>query len=295
MRINIFAAFAALLLTACAGDDGPSAPTAGDAPVADPPVLDQTDRFPDLSTLARTNVTVDLNQLLHFNMPAETGYVYTVRFDAIMGFPGSTRVAYTKHKDEVTWTVGLPAIDGKPFTTLPDSMGKAEFPGLIRFGRLGGQPLHIFGTVSLAFAGNACVREVIEGFLDRRLPDIRRFVRNAIERQTLINYADFETNVQPHVDQLMAALKRQDVDFGSVVGCGGVVLGKKLDQLVGTGVLLGFAVNPARANGVPGLENPVTRTIGQPNVIFRIAIPGRTRDAGPIDFGNRISGTYSIR
>ncbi|MEL7467196.1 MAG: hypothetical protein AAFN27_02000 [Pseudomonadota bacterium] len=248
-----------------------------------------------MATLTRTSVTVDLNQLLHFNMPAETGYVYTIRFDAIMGFPGSTRVGYKKHRDEVTWTIGLPAIDGKPFTSLPDSMGKVVFPDLVRFSRLGGEPLHIFGTVSLAFAGNACVREVIEGFLDRRLPDIRRFVRNAIERQTLVSYSDFETNVQPHVDRLLAALEKQDVDLGSVVGCGGVALGKKLDQVVGTGVLLGFAVNPARESSAPGLENPVTRTIGQPNVIFRLAIPGTPRKAGPIDFGNLISGTYAIR
>lgn len=294
MRLTAMLTIASLALTACSDNGGNSAPPAENAPVADPAVVDMRDRFPPLADLPKTDVTIDLNQLLHFKMPSETGYIYTLQFDAIMGFPGSTRVGYKKHRDEVTWTVGLPAIDGKPFTRVSDNMGRVTFKDLVRFTRTGAEPIHVYGAMNLIFSGNACFREVIEGFLDRRLPSIRKFVRNAIERQTLVSYAQFEQTVQPHVDQLERDMQFGGEDLPSVAGCGGVALGKKLDTLVGTGIVLGFPVNPVRAALVPGLEEPVTNSIGQPNVVFKIAIPGSTRSTAPIQFGNSITGQYSI-
>lgn len=295
MRLTVLLAIASLALTACSDDGSGTSPAAENRPVADPPIVDMRDRFPPLASLPKTDVTIDLDTLLHFKIPAETGYVYTLQFDAIMGFPGSTRVSYKKHRDEVKWTVGLPAIDGKPFTNITDNMGQANFKDLVRFTRTGAEPIHVYGAMNLVFSGNACLREVIEGFLDRRLPKIRTFVRNAIERQTLVSYAAFEQNVQPHINQLEKDLQFGGDDVLSLAGCAGVAIGKKPDTLIGTGIVLGFPVNPVRAGLVPALEEPVTKSIGQPNVIFKISIPGTARDGGPIKFGSRITGSYTLR
>ncbi|MGH1485983.1 MAG: hypothetical protein ACRBCI_07145 [Cellvibrionaceae bacterium] len=265
LKKTFYVVFVLFTLTACESGSVKVSGNFDPNDVKDAPLIDRRSEFGNLARFPTANVTFSFNRAFHTKIPKRKGYFYTIQFDSIMGIPGSSNISYKKHKNEFVWKTTGAQVDGRHITALTPNMGRTTISGIMRAdGNALKSPMHVYGAIPIAFAGDACTRETVEKLIDNRIPKIKKFLMNAIERQTFASYAGQISTITPFYNKLSRDLEISEQEINnSLLGCGGVILGKELDSIIGQHIVFGFV---SRKSAVSGLANLINNAIADSNL-----------------------------
>jgi hypothetical protein len=238
---------------------------------------------------ASCNWSTDANRLTALDAQEESffsdgdePYMAVIQFRVTPGVPNSTQVQYLGHLQEIATN-----IDDGDSASIPDAMGRAQFPNAIPVDAAGlarGQAPEIVGVVTVAMESDASPFSAINGIMGDVTAELDNQLRTQIET---LSFADI---LDPSVagDRLAEAARRvqaaAEPSFWEAVGIWFSSFGDP-DDVIGFKVLFFVSV----ANDIAPLVDQKLAS-GLPDTVI-----GRSLSEGPLDVTYAGDGaTYQV-